>query len=90
MTPSSVEEPAAHRPSTDSGARAYEGERCLHHRRPLVARSELGDGIVNGSVYWGSGYRNIPPGIGNNKVYAFTVAGSNDQGDDSDDQREQD
>jgi polyvinyl alcohol dehydrogenase (cytochrome) len=29
--------------------------------------------IVEGTVYWGSGYRNIPPGIGNNKVYAFTI-----------------
>ena len=29
--------------------------------------------IVNGTVYWGSGYRNIPPGTGNNKVYAFGV-----------------
>jgi polyvinyl alcohol dehydrogenase (cytochrome) len=29
--------------------------------------------IVKGTVYWGSGYRNIPPGIGNNKLYAFTV-----------------
>jgi hypothetical protein len=29
--------------------------------------------IVNGTVYWGSGYRNISPGIGNNKLYAFTL-----------------
>ena len=29
--------------------------------------------IVKGTVYWGSGYRNIPPGIGNNKVFAFTL-----------------
>jgi polyvinyl alcohol dehydrogenase (cytochrome) len=29
--------------------------------------------VVNGTVYWGSGYRNIGPGIGNNKMYAFTV-----------------
>jgi polyvinyl alcohol dehydrogenase (cytochrome) len=29
--------------------------------------------IVRGTVYWGSGYRNIAPGIGNNKVYAFTI-----------------
>jgi polyvinyl alcohol dehydrogenase (cytochrome) len=29
--------------------------------------------IVKGTVYWGSGYRNIAPGIGNNKVYAFTI-----------------
>jgi polyvinyl alcohol dehydrogenase (cytochrome) len=29
--------------------------------------------IVNETVYWGSGYSNIPPGTGNNKVYAFTA-----------------
>jgi polyvinyl alcohol dehydrogenase (cytochrome) len=29
--------------------------------------------IVNGTVFWGSGYRNIRPGTGNNKVYAFTI-----------------
>src|SRR4051812_6141757 len=29
--------------------------------------------IVAGTVYWGSGYRNIAPGVGNNKVYAFTI-----------------
>jgi len=37
---------------------------------------------VDGTLYWGSGYRNIPPGIGNNKVYAFalTLAGEKDSG----------
>jgi len=39
-----------------------------------------GPSIVDGTLYWGSGYRNIPPGIGNNKVYAFTLAGSKDRG----------
>ncbi len=34
-----------------------------------------GPSIVDGTLYWGSGYRYIPPGIGNNKVYAFTLAG---------------
>jgi polyvinyl alcohol dehydrogenase (cytochrome) len=34
-----------------------------------------GPSIADGTIYWGSGYRNIPPGIGNNKVYAFTLAG---------------
>jgi len=34
--------------------------------------------ILDGFVYWGSGYRNIPPGIGNNKVFAFT-AGSGEK-----------
>ena len=43
-----------------------------------------GPSIVNGTVYWGSGYRKIPPGIGNNKVFAFSLAGSKDRGDDSD------
>jgi polyvinyl alcohol dehydrogenase (cytochrome) len=39
-----------------------------------------GPSIVDGVLYWGSGYRNIPPGIGNDKVYAFTMAGSHDRG----------
>jgi polyvinyl alcohol dehydrogenase (cytochrome) len=43
-----------------------------------------GPSIVDGTLYWGSGYRNIPPGIGNNKVYAFTLAGENDRGQHSD------
>jgi polyvinyl alcohol dehydrogenase (cytochrome) len=34
-----------------------------------------GPSIVDGTLYWGSGYRNIPPGIGNNKVYAFSLSG---------------
>jgi polyvinyl alcohol dehydrogenase (cytochrome) len=32
-----------------------------------------GPAIVNGSVFWGSGYRKIRPGIGNNKLYAFAL-----------------
>jgi polyvinyl alcohol dehydrogenase (cytochrome) len=44
-----------------------------------------GPSIVDGALYWGSGYRNIPPGIGNNKVYAFTVADAKDRGEHSDD-----
>jgi polyvinyl alcohol dehydrogenase (cytochrome) len=44
--------------------------------------------IVNGTVYWGSGYRRIPPGIGNNKVFAFSLAGAKDRGDDSDDKKD--
>jgi len=44
-----------------------------------------GPSIVDGTLYWGSGYRNIPPGIGNNKVYAFTLAGSKDHGEHSGD-----
>jgi polyvinyl alcohol dehydrogenase (cytochrome) len=43
-----------------------------------------GPSIVDNVLYWGSGYRNIPPGIGNNKVYAFTLAGENDRGQHSD------
>jgi polyvinyl alcohol dehydrogenase (cytochrome) len=38
-----------------------------------------GPSIVDGVLYWGSGYRNIPPGIGNNKVYAFTLAREKDR-----------
>ena len=38
-----------------------------------------GPSIVDGALYWGSGYRNIA-GTGNNKVYAFTLAGSKDRG----------
>ena len=39
-----------------------------------------GPSIVDGTLYWGSGYRNIPPGIGNNKVYAFSLGGAGNQG----------
>jgi polyvinyl alcohol dehydrogenase (cytochrome) len=42
-----------------------------------------GPSIVDGTLYWGSGYRNIPPGIGNNKVYAFSLTGSRDRGEHS-------
>src|SRR5712671_6445171 len=44
-----------------------------------------GPSIVDGVLYWGSGYRNIRPGIGNNKVYAFTLADSKDRGEHSGD-----
>ncbi len=37
-----------------------------------------GPSVVNGTVYWGSGYRRIN-GIGNSKVYAFSLPGG-DQG----------
>jgi polyvinyl alcohol dehydrogenase (cytochrome) len=33
-----------------------------------------GPSIVDGTLYWGSGYRNIQ-GTGNNKVFAFSLAG---------------
>jgi polyvinyl alcohol dehydrogenase (cytochrome) len=39
-----------------------------------------GPSIVDGVLYWGSGYGRIPPGIGNNKVYAFALAGALDRG----------
>ena len=42
-----------------------------------------GPSIADGTVYWGSGYRSLPPGTGNNKVYAFTLAGSKDGGENS-------
>jgi polyvinyl alcohol dehydrogenase (cytochrome) len=38
--------------------------------------------VVKGTVYWGSGYRNIAPGIGNNKVYAFTIPKDGNNGKD--------
>ncbi len=38
-----------------------------------------GPSIVDGTLYWGSGYRNIV-GTGNNKVYAFSLAGENGHG----------
>ena len=39
----------------------------------FASRGAVVDGpsIVDGVVYWGSGYRHIAPGIGNNKLYAF-------------------
>ena len=44
-----------------------------------------GPSIVDGVLYWGSGYRSIA-GTGNNKVYAFTLGGENGRGKHSDDQ----
>jgi polyvinyl alcohol dehydrogenase (cytochrome) len=34
-----------------------------------------GPSIVHGTLYWGSGYREIQ-GTGNNKVFAFSLSGS--------------
>lgn len=34
-----------------------------------------GPAIVNGVVYWGSGYKKITPGLANNKVFAFQIDG---------------
>jgi polyvinyl alcohol dehydrogenase (cytochrome) len=42
-----------------------------------------GPSIVDSTLYWGSGYQNIAPGIGNNKVYAFALAGGKDHGENS-------
>lgn len=41
-----------------------------------------GPSIVDGTIYWGSGYRNpgIGIGTGNNKLYAFTVPGDGSEG----------
>lgn len=33
-----------------------------------------GPSIVSGNLFWGSGYRRISGGVGNNKVYDFTAA----------------
>ncbi len=35
-----------------------------------------GPSIVDGSLYWGSGYQEIAPGTGNNKLYAFSLPAS--------------
>ena len=35
-----------------------------------------GPAIVDGVIYWGSGYKKIKPGMPNNKVFAFTLGGS--------------
>ncbi len=43
-----------------------------------------GPSIVDGVLYWGSGYRNIQ-GTGNNKVFAFSLAGEKDRGENSND-----
>lgn len=37
-----------------------------------------GPSIVNGMVFWGSGYRKTGGGIGNNKLFGFTVQGKSD------------
>jgi polyvinyl alcohol dehydrogenase (cytochrome) len=39
-----------------------------------------GPSIVDGTVYWSSGYKKAPKGIPNNKVFAFSVANSSDNG----------
>jgi polyvinyl alcohol dehydrogenase (cytochrome) len=44
-----------------------------------------GPSIADGALYWGSGYRNIPPGIGNNRVYAFTLVDEKGRAEHSDD-----
>ena len=47
-----------------------------------------GPSIVDGTLYWGSGYREIQ-GTGNNKVYAFSLSGSEHGREHSDDQGKQ-
>ncbi len=42
-----------------------------------------GPSIVDGTLYWGSGYRNIV-GTGNNKVFAFTLGGDKHDKEDGD------
>jgi hypothetical protein len=44
---------------------------------------------VDGTLYWGSGYRNIQ-GTGNNKVYAFSLGGEKDHGEHSGDNNDHD
>ena len=43
-----------------------------------------GPSIVDGALYWGSGYREIA-GTGNNKVFAFALAGEKEHGEHSGD-----
>jgi len=43
-----------------------------------------GPSIVDSTLYWGSGYREIA-GTGNNKVYAFALAGGKEHGEHSGD-----
>jgi polyvinyl alcohol dehydrogenase (cytochrome) len=38
-----------------------------------------GPSIVDGTVYWGSGYKKISPGTPNNKVFAFTIREAGDR-----------
>ena len=38
-----------------------------------------GASIVDGTVYWGSGYKNIGVGTGNNKLYAFSLPEKHDR-----------
>jgi polyvinyl alcohol dehydrogenase (cytochrome) len=46
-----------------------------------------GPSVVDGVLYWGSGYK---IGTGNNKVYAFTLVGSDDRGEHSGNEGKQD
>jgi polyvinyl alcohol dehydrogenase (cytochrome) len=42
---------------------------------PTVGSINSGPAVVNGVVYWGSGYRRRGKGIGDNKLYAFSLGG---------------
>ncbi len=44
-----------------------------------------GPSIVDGVVYWGSGYRKTRGGVGNNQVFAFAVNAEDEAQDESDD-----
>ncbi len=47
-----------------------------------------GPSIVDGTLYWGSGYGRIPPGKANNKVFAFSLAESDERDERSSDDSE--
>ena len=51
-----------------------------------AARSTPAPAVVDGSVYWGSGYSQAAEGSGNNKLYAFSIGGCrrHDPADDGD------
>lgn len=38
-----------------------------------------GPSIVNGTIYWGSGYSHIKPGVPNSKVFAFSIPNGGNQ-----------
>jgi polyvinyl alcohol dehydrogenase (cytochrome) len=53
------------------------GDRHGDRRSPLAGSSvNSGPAVVDGTVYWGSGYsRSGVEGSGNNRLYAFSIDG---------------
>ncbi len=46
-----------------------------------------GPSIVDGTVYWGSGYSHLSIGTANNKLYAFTLPQRGDRNENDDEHR---